>query len=80
MNLYKKSSSTNSKFKIGFYDYRRKAICIYVWCGRKVKRELIREKILSVLKLAREKGRIGGKPKGLSEQAKSVVISTMIYV
>lgn len=33
-------------------------------------RELIRERTLSGLKSAREKGRIGGKPKGLSEQAK----------
>lgn len=33
-------------------------------------RELIRERTLSGLNSAREKGRIGGKPKGLSEQAK----------
>lgn len=38
-------------------------------------RELIRERTLSGLKSAREKGRIGGKPKGLSELAKLVAIS-----
>lgn len=37
--------------------------------------DLIRERTLSGLKSAREKGRIGGKPKELSEQAKSAAIS-----
>lgn len=32
-------------------------------------RELIRERTMSGLKIAREQGRVGGKPRGLSEQA-----------